>query len=79
MVHISDTTEYTVQLAIDWGKVVIRWEKEFIDMMELKFIEKFEHKISKKVVKGAWRMPWLSETMKDVLSCEKLQGAAQKL
>ncbi len=43
MVHISDTTEYTVQLAIDWGKVVIRWEKEFIDMMELKFIEKFEH------------------------------------
>jgi len=24
-------------------------------------------------------MPWLSETMKDVLSCEKLRGAAQKL
>ena len=48
-------------------------------MMELRFIEKFEHFISKKVVKGAWRMPWLSETMKDVLSCEKLQGAAQEL
>jgi len=23
-------------------------------------------------------MPWLSETMKDVLSCEKLRGVAQK-
>ena len=28
--------------------------------------------ISKKVSKGAWRMPWLSEAMKDVISCDKL-------
>jgi len=43
LVHISDTTEYTDQLAIDWGNGVISWEKEFIDMMELRFTEKFEH------------------------------------
>ena len=26
----------------------------------------------KKVRKGAWRMPWLTEAMKDVISCDKL-------
>ena len=26
----------------------------------------------RKVKKGAWRMPWLSEAMKDVISCDKL-------
>ena len=25
----------------------------------------------KKVIKGAWRMPWLMEAMKDVISCDK--------
>ena len=25
----------------------------------------------KKVGKGTWRMPWLSEAMKDVISCDK--------
>ena len=25
-----------------------------------------------KVNKGAWRMPWLTEAMKDVISCDKL-------
>ena len=25
----------------------------------------------KKARKGAWRMPWLREAMKDVISCEK--------
>ena len=25
-----------------------------------------------KVEKGAWRMPWLSQAMKDVISCDKL-------
>ena len=24
-----------------------------------------------KVGKGAWRMPWLSQAMKDVISCDK--------
>ena len=24
-----------------------------------------------KVIKGAWRMPWLMEAMKDVISCDK--------
>ena len=26
---------------------------------------------SQKVAKGAWRMPWLTEAMKDVTSCDK--------
>ena len=26
----------------------------------------------KKVNKGVWRMPWLLEAMKDVISCDKL-------
>ena len=29
-----------------------------------------------KVVKGVWRMPWLLEAMKDVISCDKLRGLA---
>ena len=29
-----------------------------------------------KAKKGIWRMPWLSEAMKDVISCEKLRGSA---
>ena len=34
--------------------------------------------LGKKVSKGAWRMPWLSEAMKDVISCDKLRLAANK-
>ena len=33
----------------------------------------------RKVKKGAWRMPWLSEAMKDVISCDKLWGGANDL
>ena len=29
-----------------------------------------------KVEKGAWRMPWLSQAMKDVISCDKRGGGA---
>ena len=32
--------------------------------------------VIRKVGKGAWRMPWLSEAMKDVISCDKLWGGA---
>ena len=31
---------------------------------------------SRKVTKGVWRMPRLSEAKKDVTSCEKLRGGA---
>jgi hypothetical protein len=31
------------------------------------------------VTKGAWRMPWLLAAKKDVLSCDKLRGVAQRL
>ena len=30
-----------------------------------------EADIIEKVRKGAWRMPWLMEAMKDVISCDK--------
>ena len=33
----------------------------------------------KKVIKSVWRMPWLSEAMKDVVSCDKLRGGANNL
>ena len=32
-----------------------------------------------KVEKGAWRMPWLTEAMKDVISCDKLGLGANDL
>ena len=35
--------------------------------------------IIKKVIKGAWRMPWLSEAMKDVISCDKPRVGANDL
>jgi hypothetical protein len=43
-------------------------------------LAKIEREISKiifeKVIKSAWRMPWLSEAKKDVTSCDKLRGGA---
>ena len=30
-----------------------------------------------KVTKSVWWMPWLSEAMKDVTSCDKLRGGAK--
>ena len=35
--------------------------------------------VTRKVSKGAWRMPWLSEAMKDVISCDKPRGGANDL
>ena len=35
--------------------------------------------VIRKVGKGAWRMPWLSEAMKDVISCDKLWVGANNL
>ena len=36
-------------------------------------------KILKKVDKGGWRMPRLQEAKKDMISCDKLRGVANKL
>jgi hypothetical protein len=38
------------------------------------FLEVFDHieERKKKVIKGVWRMPWLLEAKKDVISCDKL-------
>ena len=38
-----------------------------------------EADIIKKVGKGAWRMPWLMEAMKDVISCDKPRVGANNL
>ena len=32
--------------------------------------------VEKEVGKGTWRMPWLTEAMKDVTSCDKLRVGA---
>ena len=34
---------------------------------------------SQKARKGTWRMPWLSEAMKDVISCDKPRVGANDL
>ena len=39
----------------------------------------YPNKSRKKVIKSVWRMPWLSEAMKDVVSCDKLRGGANNL
>ena len=33
-------------------------------------------KNTREVTKGVWRMPWLSEATKDVISCDKPRGGA---
>ena len=35
--------------------------------------------VMKKVRKGVWRMPRLTEAMKDVISCDKLRVGANNL
>ena len=58
----------------------LRGSEEFIDVLEKSNIvrtqERVEQGFRKKVEKGAWRMPRLSEAKKDVISCEKLRGLA---
>ena len=42
------------------------------------FLEVLDHieERKKKVIKGVWRMPWLLEAKKDVISCDKLRVLA---
>ena len=44
------------------------------------FLEVLTHieERKKKVIKGVWRMPWLLEAKKDVISCDKLRGSANR-
>ena len=39
-------------------------------------INEITNTVVKKVRKGVWRMPWLIQAMKDVISCEKLRAGA---
>ena len=53
-----------------WQKVKLKL-KVYINLLVIKDTIK-----TKKARKGAWRMPWLSEAMKDVISCDKLRLGA---
>jgi len=44
------------------------------DLWHFERLHKY-HKLIK-VTKSVWWMPWLSEAMKDVISCDKLWGGA---
>ena len=44
---------------------------KFFDIMERAIRKRL-----KKVIKGVWRMPRLSQATKDVISCDKLRGSA---
>ena len=46
----------------------------FEDSIEFKKIAFYAQ--TKKVIKGVWRMPWILEARKDVISCDKLGGEA---
>ena len=53
----------------------------FFDILDIKKRYKIENitRVSnkfEKVTKGVWRMPRLSEAMKDVISCDKLREGA---
>ena len=41
-------------------------------------IDEMTNTVVKKVRKGVWRMPRLTEAKKDVISCDKLRGAANE-
>ena len=49
----------------------------FLCIVIIRFLMRLVGK--KKVMKGAWRMPWLTEAMKDVISCDKLRVGANNL
>ena len=42
-------------------------------------INEITNTVVKKVRKGVWRMPRLTEAMKDVISCDKLRVGANNL
>ena len=42
-----------------------------IEVFNLSIFQSFNLYNLAKVIKGAWRMPWLTEAMKDVISCDK--------
>ena len=48
--------------------------REYLDITKVVIRE-----LLKKINKGAWGMPRLSEAKKDVPSCEKLRGSAEEI
>ena len=66
---------------------IMRDHGDMIRVMETAILRNVELRICKNIMmnrrgqakKGAGRMPWHQEPMKDVTSCEKLRGAANKL
>ena len=54
-------------------------QKRAKDKPKIKSTQTVLKKEHKKVTKGVWGMPWLSEAKKDVISCDKLRGGANNL
>ena len=52
------------------------WFRPTKFLSSLKLVERNNER---EATKGAWWMPRLSEMTKDVVSCEKLRGAANEL
>ena len=43
------------------------------------FTKLYAMRVRYETEKGEWRMPWLTEAMKDVISCDKPRGDANDL
>ena len=87
-----ESTRY--RRAIDLGNWAINWQKSSLTCWEEKVKDSQEKNkprreyryirpseegvITTEVVKGVWGMPRLLEAKKDVLSCDKLRGTAQR-
>ena len=53
--------------------------KKYDDTSKDRKLNHYEDSLKKKVTKGVRRMPWLSEAKKDVISCDKHRGFANKI
>ena len=60
----------------NWSRSSLTCCERVIEIPNNRFSSKRIFSIQKKIMKGVWGMPWLSEAMKDVTSCDKLRGGA---
>ena len=74
-------------ISLGTGSIPVFTTKEiftptFFDILKENTRDKYRNVIclfEKKVIKGARRMPRLSEAKKDVISCDKLRGSAHMI
>ena len=69
--------------ALPQRQSILKLQDKFFDILkentQVKSCKIFDIEHNKKVIKSVRRMPWLSEAMKDVVSCDKLRGGANYL